>query len=380
MKILFIAPRFHTNQSGLVRSLISENHEVSFIVSNIGITEDHSCIIPNLATESICSKILSYLFGYGGPNKKRFVPKIIPLVKMISHFRPDVVVIRYYGRTLSLLSATIARLCGAKVIFYQQASPELLHRIHHGSISCRIRKLKFDLKNLLFQARWATPILNSRLELPDNHIYIPFVVKLDDEDKLSTFKTLTNSFTIIMVSKFTERKNHQLLLDSLYILSKNKPNLATNIKVVFVGEKSTREHQKIYDSIIAQCKSTVYSKYQFSFYSNIKHSEIYAFYQTSDLFVLPASNEPCSVSLIEAMGYGLPVVCSSSCGNRNHVQNNYNGFIFKDKCAHDLALTIEKVISNKANYPVLCKNSYYIAQTFHSIQSASHFVGAIFAE
>ena len=46
MNILFVAPRFHTNQFELVKSLISEGHKIDFHVSLVRNTENHSLITP----------------------------------------------------------------------------------------------------------------------------------------------------------------------------------------------------------------------------------------------------------------------------------------------------------------------------------------------
>ena len=46
MKILFTAPRFHTNQAPVVRGLTAAGHEVRYFVAFTGATEDHSCCVP----------------------------------------------------------------------------------------------------------------------------------------------------------------------------------------------------------------------------------------------------------------------------------------------------------------------------------------------
>ena len=46
MKIMYIAPRFHTNQSAVVKGWIERGDEVLFISYYKAIIEDYSCIHP----------------------------------------------------------------------------------------------------------------------------------------------------------------------------------------------------------------------------------------------------------------------------------------------------------------------------------------------
>ena len=64
----------------------------------------------------------------------------------------------------------------------------------------------------------------------------------------------------------------------------------------------------------------------------------------ADLFVLPSTNEPCSVALIEAMATGLPALVSASGGNVDIVRHGKTGLLFQPGSARDLALQLERVL------------------------------------
>lgn len=64
MKILFIAPRFHTNQYSLVEKLFKEGHDVKFYVMGIGNSEDYRDLTPTLIPVSLFTKLyLRYFKG-----------------------------------------------------------------------------------------------------------------------------------------------------------------------------------------------------------------------------------------------------------------------------------------------------------------------------
>ena len=68
----------------------------------------------------------------------------------------------------------------------------------------------------------------------------------------------------------------------------------------------------------------------------------------ADLFVLPSTNEPCSVALIEAMAMGLPALVSASGGNVDIVRDGETGLMFKPGLVEGLAGALERVLRGEA--------------------------------
>jgi len=62
----------------------------------------------------------------------------------------------------------------------------------------------------------------------------------------------------------------------------------------------------------------------------------------ADWFVLPSTNEPCSVALIEALASGVPALVSSSGGNVDIVQPNRTGLLFRPDDSADLRDQLER--------------------------------------
>lgn len=68
----------------------------------------------------------------------------------------------------------------------------------------------------------------------------------------------------------------------------------------------------------------------------------------ADIFVLPSTNEPCSVALMEALALGVPVLVSKSGGNIDIVEEGITGRLFEPDNADDLAAVLADLLAGKA--------------------------------
>jgi glycosyltransferase involved in cell wall biosynthesis len=66
----------------------------------------------------------------------------------------------------------------------------------------------------------------------------------------------------------------------------------------------------------------------------------------SDWFVLPSTNEPCSVALIEALAHGIPALVSNSGGNVDIVKPGHNGLHFNADSVESLAQQLTGIASD----------------------------------
>ena len=74
MKILFIAPRFHTNQVHWMNSLIENGHQVEFHSQIKGKIENYKNLTPKLFQPCLFSESIMKVFGEGGVNRPRGFP------------------------------------------------------------------------------------------------------------------------------------------------------------------------------------------------------------------------------------------------------------------------------------------------------------------
>ncbi|MBI5772587.1 MAG: glycosyltransferase family 4 protein [Verrucomicrobia bacterium] len=71
----------------------------------------------------------------------------------------------------------------------------------------------------------------------------------------------------------------------------------------------------------------------------------------ADWFVLPSTNEPCSVALIEALALGLPAIVSNSGGSPDIVQDERTGLLFTPESPASLAARLRQILAGKAEMP-----------------------------
>lgn len=65
----------------------------------------------------------------------------------------------------------------------------------------------------------------------------------------------------------------------------------------------------------------------------------------ADVFIIPSTNEPCSVALTEALALGKPSIASASGGSVDLLKNGYNGRLFRPDDPEDLARQIAGMIA-----------------------------------
>ena len=69
--------------------------------------------------------------------------------------------------------------------------------------------------------------------------------------------------------------------------------------------------------------------------------------ESADVFVIPSTDEPCSVALTEALALGKPSIASASGGSVDIIRSGYNGRLFRPDDPEDLARQIAGILSGE---------------------------------
>ncbi|MFW5879379.1 MAG: glycosyltransferase family 4 protein [bacterium] len=351
MIIFFIAPRYHTNQVHVVKAMQEDGHDVYFHVTQKGPTEDYTSVVPIVFKQSKVSKAICKLFGEGGHTTPRLCPSIIRYYKEIKNLSPDIVIIRNPYRWFSKLAAFYSLMLNVKIVFYTQ---EPLHR----KIKKRT-KLKKMFYIEMFNAAWMTPIIGDskrQNKSVQGMFYVPLPVHVEQPHKLTRPRDPRET-KILCIGKYHQnRKKLKLFIDSLYLLKDDH-----NFEATIIGECVTDEQKKKYD-LLNKYIEDKNLKSQIRLLKNIPYAEMVKQYKSHDLFVLPAINEPYAISVCEALGFGLPVICTDTCGARFHITNGVNGYIIKSNSLSDLTITISSILTNNKLLLSLSENAMEYAQ------------------
>ena len=92
-----------------------------------------------------------------------------------------------------------------------------------------------------------------------------------------------------------------------------------------------------------------------NFLGNLSHEEIIDYYSAADFSILPSLMEATSISGLEAMAAGLPLVGTKVGGIPELIQNGVNGYLCQPLDPKDLAEKIDMLLSE--NLPSYGKNS-----------------------
>nr|WP_297767843.1 glycosyltransferase family 4 protein [uncultured Butyrivibrio sp.] len=362
MRVMYIAPRYHTNQIPIIKGWLENGDEVCFVSRCSGPIEDHSLITPVEVPYGNLSCFISGIykaFHRNDPYAADFslkygFPSLAPIKRIIKSFRPDVVIIR----EKSLYSMVCYRVCKklkVKAITYNQSplydypdkfKRDFIHRIV-DSLMPRTRLTPVRVKDCDYEGKVADP----------NAFFAPFVCELrcKPEDKVY-FKD--GNINILEIGRFERRKNHLLMLEAFVSVLNKQPNA----RLTIVGEVSDHFHKEYLEEIKKYVSEHGLND-KVSIFINQKVDEMATFYKNADLYVLPSSDEPAAVSIVEAFGWSLPAICSTTNGTADYVLIGQNGYVFKSGDVKDLADSIYKVITDKENIKKMGRKSYLIAES-----------------
>lgn len=365
MRFLYVAPRYHTNQSDIMKGLIEHGHEVCFISHYSAVIEDYSYVTPVILGYSRLYDMIDYLYVNVIHRKdpeaivfkiQHGFPPMRRLKKLITEFAPDVVILRERS-VYSMAAYLICRRRGYPCILYNQnplwSEPEkrdLPHRIV-GSLTPKLRM---------------TPVMGTKKQgtsIKENDYFVPFVVEPQRAPEERTYFA-EDTIHILCIGKYEIRKHHLMLLQAVRELRGNPAY--RRLHLTLVGE-ATNHFQKEYCEQVRQYVAEHHMEDAVTVKTNVPRSKMEAEYLAADLYVIPSTREMASVSQLEAMSYSLPVICSDQNGTACYVEDGVTGYLFGDCDQRDLTEKLDRMLSDRermkamgaAGYRVLAEKYNY---------------------
>lgn len=365
MKILYVAPRFHTNQVPIMKGFLEAGDEVKFISQYQGGTEDYSVIEPVvLGYSALFNVILNLVNGlkkmtgkyrkndFNFQAKFGFLPKK-KFKNILDEMQPDAVILR--DRSIyNIAITTICKKKNIKCILYTQ-SP------YYGTVQGDKNPIKRYFRSHTPTVE-ITPVLGTEKKgktcVKENTYYVPFVIEpyLSYEKKIYFSEDKVH---ILGVGKYEPRKHHEMLIR----IAKEFAELP--IQVTIVGEDVTAEEHTYLQCLEDYVRENGLQE-RVTFKCNLTRAEVFKEYEQADIFALPSTGEFASVSQLEAMSCSLPVICSDTNGTSCYISEGVNGYLFKDNNYEDFKAKMELLLSDKEMIKSMGRESYRLVTEEYS--------------
>jgi len=122
-------------------------------------------------------------------------------------------------------------------------------------------------------------------------------------------------------------KNLETLKEAFDLLSKNRRDL--KLLIVGGGKKEISNYLQGNNVILTGQKD-----------------DVIPYYQAMDIYVLPSLTETTSLTTLEAMSCGIPVITTPVGLTKEYVKEDVNGFFFREEDAPDLARKLSLLIDD----------------------------------
>ena len=149
-------------------------------------------------------------------------------------------------------------------------------------------------------------------------------------------KLAHGNLRVICVGRLIERKGQRTLIEAAARLRQD----GVDVEVELVG---TGDAESAYRRLVVQ--KGLESRVHFSGY--VSREDVGHHFQNADVFVLPSVNEGMSVSTLEAMAAGLPLIVTDTGGTEELVETGENGFVFAPRDVAALVNRLRQLAGNR---------------------------------
>ena len=170
-------------------------------------------------------------------------------------------------------------------------------------------------------------------------------------DLKKNYQLTKKDFTIIFVGRIAEEKNIPFLIEVM----ENLKNL--KIKLLIVGDGPDKEK---YEDLVQD--KDLSDKIIFT--GKVAYDEMPIYYQMADLFITASTSETQGLTVIEAMGAGLPIICIDDESFNSVVIDDLNGYLFKTK--EECQKILEKIYKDHRLYESLVNGARTSADKYSS--------------
>lgn len=346
MKVLYMSHRYHTNQTTIMKGWKENGHEVRFLSQYAGKVEDYTYVQPIVVGYSRLFMAFDYLYVHFLKRKdpaaidmklKCGVPPLFKLAKYIKEFGPDIAIIRERSIYTICMNA-ICKYYHIPTILYN-LSPvwdkpkkmDLMHKIV-WKLTPKYRMTPTNLVGIDFTG----------LVKDEYGYWAPFLMEPQVSPEERTYFA-DNRINIFCIGKYQERKNHQMMIEAVEELLPKY-----NLHLTIAGEISNAFHEEYYQKVVHYVKEHQLED-RVTFLVNLNRQQVSEEYKKADLYVVPSTGEPASITVIEAMAHSIPAISGTDNGTASYIDYGKTGYVFEDNNKEDLKDKLEKIIDDRDN-------------------------------
>lgn len=347
MKIMQIIPLLdlagaETMCENLTNSLIKLGHEVTVV----SLYDYHSVITERMEKNGI--KIF-YLNKKGGLD----LSLTFKLVKIFKEYKPDVIHSHLYAGKYAHVAASM---CGIK---------GKIHTIHNMATK-ESGKLNRIFNRFLFKHCNVIPVSLSK-EVQNSVINeygidakdTPVVLNGVPLDNCHRKHDYSSYKKILHVGRFSPAKNHESLVKAVTTIVKN----GYDVELYLFGQGELEESIKELVKNLHMDKNIIFCGLT---------DDVYSVMQKCDIFVLPSLYEGIPMTLIEAMGTGMPILTSNVGGIPDMIENEKSGLLC-EPTVESIVEGLVRLISSEEDRELYGNNAFISSEKFSADKMANDY-------
>lgn len=157
-------------------------------------------------------------------------------------------------------------------------------------------------------------------------------------------------FCILHIGRFNPQKNHGIIIDA----AKKLKEEGVKFVIKLIGGAGNEEQRKQEVKQKGLENEIIFCGLQ---------GNVYPFLQSADCFILPSLYEGMPITLVEAMGSGLPIIASAVGGVPDMIENERSGILINPN-TNQLVLALKKLMKDTNLREYLGKNAFVKSNDF----------------
>lgn len=315
--------------------------------------------------------IVISLYNYHSEISNRIEKRGIPIIYLKKHLGPDLRIICKLKKILKKINPDIIHTHLSAVLYSTPATLSMksikkIHTVHNMAdkelIGFRQKLNYFNYKLGVVPVALSPEIKKSIIKIYHlNSETVPIVfngINLDKYKKKANYD-YNEKFVLIHVGRFAKQKNHKGLIEAFKIFHERIEN--SQLCLIGNGEEIDNIKEMVSELHLQDCVE---------FCGN--QTDVYSYLNKADTFILPSLYEGIPLTIIEAMGTGLPIIATRVGGIPDLIVDGENGLL-TDLNAENIANAIYRLATNKDLRQKLGNNGFLHSKVFSAEYMAKRY-------